>query len=227
MRILTLLLLGVIAWPWAYAEQPVSRYDSVSLSVSRERSVANDILVVELYAQHDGADAAEVSSRVNSDMGWAIDQAKKVPGVVIQTAGYISQPVYRDQHLVGWRARQSVRLESEDAGSLGELVGDLQSKLRIASMSYRISSRQRAQVEDDLIGEAIVAFGDRARLIADSLKRTGYRLIEMDVITDRAPTPRMRSMATTADSAVMSAPSIEPGEQVVRVMVNGTIEVLN
>lgn len=120
-----------------------------------------------------------------------------------------------------------MRLESEDAVSLGELVGKLQSKLGIGSMSYRISSQRRAQVEDDLIGAAIVAFGERARLIADSLKRTGYRVVKMDVITDRAATPRLRSMAASADSATMTAPSIEPGEQMLRVMVNGTIEVLN
>lgn len=227
MRTTVLLLLGAIAWPSAFAEQAASLYDAVSFSVSRERSVGNDILVVELYSQHDGADAADVSSRVNDDVGWAIDQAKEVAGVIIQTAGYHSQPVYRDQRLVGWRVRQSVRLESKDAAGLGDLVGDLQSRLGIASMSYRISSQQRAQVEDELIGAAIVAFGERARLIADSLNRTGYRVVKMDVITDRATAPRIRSMAASADSAAMTAPSIEPGEQVVRVMVNGTIEVLN
>ena len=227
MRSIILTLLAVIVTAPAYAEQPSSRYDAVSLSVSRERSVANDRLVVELFSQHDGANAAEVSARVNSDMTWAIERAKKVPGLVVQTAGYLSQPVYRDQRLVGWRVRQSLRLESEDAGSVAELLGELQSKLSIGSTSYRISSKQRALVEDELIAEAIIAFGERAQLIAQSLERKGYRLIEMDVITDRAPAARMRSMAASAESVAMSAPSIEPGEQVVRVMVNGTIEVLN
>ena len=226
MRIVIFFLLGVIAWAPAYAEQPSSRYDAISFNVSKERSVANDRLLVELFSQHDGADAAEVSARVNSDISWAIERAKQVPDVVMQTAGYFSQPVYRDQRLVGWRVRQSLRLESEDASSIGELLGELQSKLSIGSMSYRISSKRRALVEDELISEAIAAFGGRARLIAQSLERNGYRLIEMDVITDRAPAPRMRSMAA-AESVAMSAPSIEPGEQLVRVMVNGTIEVLN
>ena len=204
--------------------KPLAYLDNAS-SAQKPRAVLD--ATVELYSQHDGADAAEVASRVNADIAWGIDQAKQVEGMVIQTAAYFSQPVYRDQHLVGWRVRQSMRLESEDAASVSGLLGTLQSKLGVGSMTYKISPEQRAQVEDELIAQAIAAFGERAQLVTESLQRSGYRLVKMDVMTDRTPTPRIRSMAASQEAAAMTAPSIEPGTQVVRVMVSGTIEVLN
>jgi len=58
------------------------------------------------------------------------------------------------------------------------------------------------------------------------LGRSGYRIVNVDVITSgRSPAPvRMHAVAVMADSNAVAAPSIEPGVQTVSVQASGTIE---
>ena len=58
-------------------------------------------------------------------MRWALDRAKQVAGVKVQTTQYHTNPLYNKKVISGWRARQSIRLESESADQLSDLIGEL------------------------------------------------------------------------------------------------------
>lgn len=209
----------------ASAGEDSPTYDRVNFQVSATEEVSNDTLVAVMYQERDGQKPSAIADEVNRDIAWAVDVAKKASGIEVQTLGYHQQPQYRNQSVVGWKVRQSIRLESTDTESLATLVGELQSRLSVASIQYSISPRARAAAEDRLITEALERFDRRGRLIADQLGRPDYRIVNMDVATGgAAPGPvRMRAVTAMAESSV-TPPTLEGGVQKVTVQVSGTIE---
>lgn len=219
------LLMIAIASPALAHEQPPT-YDRVNFQISVGQEVENDTLVAVMYYERSGQKPSELADDVNRTVGQAVETAKRNAAVKVQTLGYRQEPLYKNQSVVGWKVRQSIRLESTDMAALATLVGELQSRLSVASMSYTVSPEARAQVEDALITRALARFEERGKLIAAELGRPGYRIVKADVITSAAaPVPvRMRAMAAMADASSVAPPTLEPGVQTVTVQVAGTVE---
>ena len=201
-------------------------YDRVSLSTVVAEQVAQDLLVTELFAQAEGPDPAALGAKVNTDMRWAVEQAKAVDRVEVRTLDYRTQPVYRNNRVDGWRVTQALRLQSGDSDALSTLVGLLQQRLSVRRLSYEISPGARKAAEDKLIGRGISAFRERAARVTDSFGKEDYRLVEVDVnTTGRGPEPRRyASSAVVAEAAAAPPPSLEPGTRELAVEVRGTIE---
>lgn len=200
-------------------------YDRVSLSAGAESEIPNDLLTAVLFMQREGNDASQLATEVNLSIEWAVIEAKKLAQVKVRTLEYRTHPVYSKQTLTGWRVRQSIRLESADASILSDLIGRLQERLAVDSITYRLSPERRRQVENELIQQALDAFSERAKLIAERLGRPEYRLVHINVDSAGAmPRPMYRSAAVSLQAEAVSAPSIEPGTQTVEIKVNGTIE---
>jgi len=229
MRITYILLCWLAVAGSAVADPTSTAYDRVALSVTAQERVGNDTLVADLYSEREDERAAEAATEVNENVSWAIGEARKVDGVSVQTTGYYSHPVYRDQTVIGWRVRQSIRLESRDAAGLSELIGRLQGRLAMSSINYKISPQRRAEAEDSLIKQALASFNKRAGLISMELGRPGYRIVNLDVVTSGTPARPMvgqrMAMAMESDAAGgVAPPTLESGVQNVQVRVNGTIE---
>lgn len=227
MRNIAALFIGALFIGAAVADDEDSAtYNRINLSVSAEQQVANDTVIAELFSEREGEQAANIAAEVNENIAWAVERAQDVEQVSVQTTGYHSQPVYRKQTIVGWRVRQSIRLESRDTTSLSALVGELQQRLAMGSIIYAISPALRARAENELITQALSSFGDRARLITKELGRSDYRIVRLDVGTSGTPMQRMRAerMGYGMQAAAEAPPVIESGVQVVRVSINGTIE---
>lgn len=206
--------------------QPPVVYDQIDLSASAEREIENDELVAVVYAQAQAQRQAEAANSVNQDIRWALDLAESTRGVTSQTLQYNSYPVYgNNQRIVGWQARQSLRLETRDSDRLSELLGDLQERVAIESVNYQVSREAREAADDELIAEALQSFNRRARLVADELGRSGYRIVRININTGggRVAPVAFRSRAMVAEADV-AQPALEAGTQTVSVNVSGTIE---
>ncbi len=208
----------------AVAAEQSQTYDRADLSVTAGREVENDTLVIVMYAQREGNDTSQLATEVNGLISDAIEQAKAVSAVKVQTLEYNTTPVYRKQALEGWRIRQSIRLESKESAVLSDLVGKLQKNLAIGNISYTVSPEQRGTVENQLIAEGIAAFKLRSQLVSREMGRSGYRLVHMQVNTSGiSPRPQlMRAMVM--EQAAAPAPALEAGTQQLQVHISGTIE---
>ena len=209
----------------AGAHETPQSFDRINFQVSAVEEVENDTLVVVMYSEHSGQKPSTIADEVNRDISWAVDLAKKSNTIKVQTLHYRQDPLYNNQSISGWKIRQSIRLESAEAESLSALIGDMQGRLSVASLRYTVSPMRRDKVERKLIAEALNRFESRGEQIQVELGRTGYRIVNRDVITSgQSSAPiRMRAAAMMEDAAV-AAPSIEPGVQTVSVQVSGTIE---
>jgi predicted secreted protein len=222
----TILLLPLLLLMAAQAHAAAhDGYNRVGLSASASMEVENDTLVAVLYTQKEGSNTSKLSKAVNRSITEAVEMAKKLPNIKVQTLEYSTNPVYKRNILNGWRVRQSIRLESKDSTALSDLIGTLQKKLKVSHISYSISPERRKEVEEQLIAKAIAAFNHRAELVAKAMDRNGFRLIQIQVNTSgMAPRPYpMRAMAMEAKIAD-AGPALEGGTQRVTVSVNGSVE---
>ncbi|MDH3830874.1 MAG: SIMPL domain-containing protein [Gammaproteobacteria bacterium] len=215
------LLTGINA---AFADDEL-RYNQVRLQSQQTEAVSNDTMHVSMNTYAEMQDPAKLAAKINNDMEWALQQAKQVQGVKINTGSYQTWPITRKEVTTGWRGQQDLVLESADTEILSRLVGQLQGRLQIKSMNFTVSDEKRAAVENRLIDVALDAFKQRAGIIGDNLKADGFRIVEINVNTSTQRPPmlrqaRMASMSMEASDAV----AVEGGESDVSVTVNGTIE---
>ncbi len=210
----------------ADAHESEPTFDRVSLSASAEREVENDLLVAVLFAEHQAPRQQTVSQAVNDAIRWALDKAKAMSGVKVQTTQYNTSPLYDKKIIRGWRARQSIRLESKNADVLSDLIGELQERLSIGSVKYALSKAARDAVEELLTTQALARYRQRAELITKELGRKTYRIVQININTQGA-NPRQVGYATRGIAAMekSAGPAIEAGVQRVTVNVSGTIEV--
>ncbi len=228
MKLLLLLcLMGSIPLPGAAEEQP--GYDRISLSVAASEKVGNDTLNAILYFQAQGRNISEVSDKVNQVIAWGVDHAARVPDIDVQTLDYQTRPLYQDGKPTGsWLVRHSIRLESRDAASLSSLLGELQKKLAIQHIGYRLSPDKRRHVEDALIKRVITRFKQRAHLVAQQFDAGDFRIVSLSISSSgeqHRPIPMMRTMAMS-EPQEMAAPVLESGEQTIQVGIDGVIELL-
>ncbi len=219
-----LVALGLVASAAAAEDAPDRR---VGFSVERSREVANDWVTAVLSASHEDPKAAEVASRINRDMTWAMGLAKAQSAVRTRSGGYSTFPVHDPQRgdLRHWRGVQEIVLESADVESVTALVGELQERLQVQSVAFSVSPERRRTIEEELVAETLAAFQQRAELVRKSFGATGYRLVEVHVGTGGSgPPPVQPMMRTLAAQAEMAPPALEGGTSEIMVSASGAIE---
>jgi len=202
-----------------------SHYNRVQLQAQQLESVSNDTMHVTLNTFGEARDPASLATQINDDMEWALGIAKRQEGITAGTGGYQTYPVYKDNVLKGWRGEQSLELEGRDSRAMSHLVGELQEKLQVKSMSFSVSDEKRTEVENRLISRALDAFKARAAIVVGNLHAKGYRIVDITISTSSqrppVPYPVGRMVATMqAESRV----AVEAGESNVSVTVSGAIE---
>jgi len=228
-------LVGLVFCTAAFAVPLVSLADSeqaedqVSFQVEVGRDVENDLVTAILNVTAEALKPAKLADTINSNMSWALEQARANQKVKSRSGAYQTYPVYEDKKIVRWRGRQELQLESQDVDQLSELVGTLQSRLQMQSLQFSVSPDKRRQVEDTLIEQALAAYQQRAEIIRKSLGAQGYKLLEVNIDTagQNRPIPPLRAEAVSMLSrSSVSQPAMEQGTSRVNVQASGKIRLL-
>ena len=223
LRILSIAVLFCLATiVQAHDEAPL--FNKVSLQAETQREVPNDEMRVTLVAEQQGSNPATLSQRVNDDMTWALEQAKKDDTITAETQGYSTQPIYNDGVIRGWRSRQELQLKSAEFTRLTELLGKLQERLQIVQMGFSPTPATRQKHENELITEAIQSFKKRIAIIQQNMDGQDYRIIEMNVNTGGFGYRPMAVADRGMSTMERSAPAVEAGTTEVMVTVSGSIQ---
>jgi hypothetical protein len=126
-------LFTCIAMTPALAHDADPTYDRINFRVNASQEVENDTLVAVMYYERSGQQPTAMAGDVNRTISQAVDTAKKNGAIKVQTLNYRQEPLYKNQKVVGWKVRQSIRLESMDVTALSTLIGELQQRLSVAS----------------------------------------------------------------------------------------------
>ncbi|MBW9258557.1 MAG: SIMPL domain-containing protein [Candidatus Thiodiazotropha sp. (ex. Lucinisca nassula)] len=220
-----ILIATIISVTPLHADQSERQYDLVQLNAYATMEVDNDTQIATLYAQREGTDLKDLTDQINGLIADAVKTAKQRSDIKVSTLGYRTSPRYHQQQLIGWRVRQSIRLESTASSAMSSLLGSLQSTLALESLSYTISTNKRQTAEESLTAQAISAFRKRAEQVTEQMGRSRYRLVEMNLQTiDHSPAPYAMRANMMAIEGRASAPTLEGGSQTLRVDANGKIE---
>lgn len=222
--IVMLWIATVFASP-GFAADTDLHYNQIRFQATASETVANDRMRAVLTVQDEDDDAAKLADRINQTMAWALQQSKGQKGIEVRSGGYSTQPVYNKNTLTGWRASQELILEGGDFGQISKLIGTLQQRLQLTTVSFSIAPDTRAAVERKLIDRALDSFKQRAEQVRKNIGTSGYRIVELNINTEDMPVqpyPVMRAEAASMKS--VAPPSFEGGNSDVRVSVNGTVQ---
>jgi len=223
--VLALLLLGLgLGDPAAAVAQDADQRATVlHLSQTAERTLARDLLRVELRVEETGSDPRAVQTAINRRMTAALDRARQAEGVRVETGSYHVGEERPTNRAPTWRGSQSLILKSKNADSTLKLVGALQSDgLSTASLGYEVSPETVRSAQDDLTTEALAALDRRAASVAEATHLAVLRYRDLRVgnaETEGRPVPRFGGAAMAAGAP----PVAEPGEAVVRVTVEAEL----
>jgi predicted secreted protein len=223
LRILCCLLIVSHAPVMANADD--RQYNQVRFQVQRSQAVANDLMRALLSVHEEDTDPAALADRINKTMSWALETVADYEALKITTAGYGIQPVYRKETLQGWRGDQDLQITGSDLAVVSDLIGKLQARLQLRSVSFLVSDDKRSGVEDQLIRQALDACQERARLIADQLGFKSYRIVDLNVSTGgEIIRPQERLYVRAAAAEGIAAPAFEAGESKLVVSVDAAVE---
>lgn len=227
-RLPLLALLACATLP-ALADEP--RYNQVSLRSEVSQEVSHDRMHVTLYTEAQDTDPARLAKKVTETLNGALTQARRAKGVTLHQGTRRSYPIYdeKGQKIRAWRERAELRLESAEFAALSQLTGELLQTLNMGSMSFSVSDELRKRHENELLREAVQAFGARATLTSEALGGTGYRLVNLNLhssgfaqpVLYRAPAKMM--MEASSDAI---APQVESGTTRISIQADGMIEVI-
>jgi predicted secreted protein len=214
--------IALLSAPAAFAKDKDDERPTTVLHLSQtaERTVLRDLLRIELRVEATGADAASVQSEINRRMAAALDRARQVAGVKVET-GFYNVGEERPQNAPPrWRGAQSIILLGKDADSMLKLAGALQADgLSTSGLAYEISPETVRGTEQDLTAEALAELDHRAAAIAEQMHLAVERYRDLRVgnaETGGGRMPRFAGMAA-------AAPVAEPGEAVIRVTVEAEL----
>lgn len=206
--LLPALLSALVFLGAARAEESDTALDRVEFQTQASREVDNDLTRVVLAVEKEHADPARLADDINRAMDWALKTARAETGVRSRSGAYHTFPVYDQQRIVRWRAAQELILESEQNTTLNGLVGRLQERLQVRSMTFGVSEPQRARIEQALTQEALDNFRARAQAIAERLGAAGYDIVRLQLQDDAGmppmPVQSMARMLKAEDAAVAS-----------------------
>lgn len=224
------LLLGALVFSTAQAQDNLDNslsFNVFSLSASASGEAANDLMRVTVVAQDEGEDSAELQSSVNASMQWAISRLRPYTQIDVKTQDYKTFPQYNKNrtNIVGWRASQSLNLETTDVKSAGEAIRKLQERLQVTNIRFEPTPSTRSAVEDQLINEALDAFKQRAQLIRSNIGAPGYNLLDINVQTGASfAQPQLRGEIAMIRSDSVAKPALEAGSSQITVTVTGRIQ---
>ncbi len=204
-------------------------YNVFNLTSESTAEVDNDLMIATLAVQLEDKDPAVLADKVNAAMAWATDVLRPYEMLNIKTRDYQTYPRYdtsQVRRLIGWRATQTLQLETEDFGAAGQAIQKLQEKLQVQGIRL-MTKDTRETASDQLIEEALNAFKDRATLIQKNMGAAGYRVLDINIQTGQSNTPMFNARAEMADvmrSSVASEPVVEPGTSRVTVQVFGRVQ---
>ena len=209
----------------AYAE--VESYNRVNFQVEVSREVANDLLVANLIVEIQDKEPALVTQRLNNVLNDALEKASAFSTVKASSGNQNTRPVYNKNKVDTWHGYAEIHLESLDFKATGELIMQLQQRMQLANIQFNISPDTRAQVENELITEAIKAFRTRASAISSAMGTNTYKNVNLSISNSGGkPTPHPRAMMRNvmALEASIPAPEFASGDSRMAVQINGAIE---
>lgn len=198
----------------------------LSLAASATREVPNDRLVVVLFAEREGSDAAGAQSAVNALIGPALEALRRAdPPLEFETGSFRAWPINVDGRIRSWRARATVRIEGAPSQTYSGLIAQLSGSLAIESLRHELSRSSKERAESELLAETAGRFQEKAQAAARALgfRDATIRSVSLNQAQSGTPIPTARvGLSATAMSGGAPLATAE-GTTTVTVSLEGSV----
>lgn len=238
--LLGLALTSAMAFPALAQETQIVQlpegHTALNFSATEQVEVEQDMLVASLRIQSEAKDPKEVQNTINEAMQKAVEAARKVPSIKVETGQYYVHPDYRhinrpdgthEQLLDKWRGTQTITLKGKVADDVLTVAGQLQDMdFLMNGLNYQLSPEKAEQVRDGLMEVTIESLTERARRVAAALGKSNVDIVEINVDAHMPPRPypvmyaRSAKMEMAAADAAMAAPTAEAGETTISMTIS-------
>jgi len=210
----------------AYAES--EPYNRVDFQIEIAREVANDLVVASMSVEIQDKQPSRVALLANTAIDDALKEASAFSTGKVVSGNQNTQPVYGKNNQVDtWRGHAEIRLESRDFKAAGELIMQLQQSMQLVNIQFTVAPDTRAQVENELIAEAIKKFQTRANGIRTAMGASSYKNVCLSINNGGdvpMPYPKAIMRGAMAMNAAIPAPEFAAGDSRMAVQVSGIIE---
>lgn len=224
------LALAALLWaaPFAAAgaadeAQPPAAATILHLSERAERQMPRDELELMLRVETTAKTPRDAQPEANRRMAAALDEAKKVATVSVDTpAMNVFESREKDKPPV-WKATETLRLRSKDFAAALALLGRIEDQgLLVSALNFTVSRDALKGVEDALTGEALKRLRARAEAIAAAMGLAVDHVRTVSLSDAAEPGPRPMFYARQS-AAAMPPPAAEAGEAPASVMVSAEV----
>lgn len=203
----------------------------LQLAAQGSVEVRQDLLMLTLSADREGASAAQVQENLRAALDAALSEAKKTAEpqqMDVQTGEFSVIPRYdRNNKISGWQGRASVLLQGRDFPRITAAAARV-SAMTVSHVEFDLSREQRAKAQTEAQKQAIDAFKARAAEITRAFGFASYTLREVSVGNENDEfMPRAMYAAAPESASLLSkkaAVAVEPGTSTVRVTVSGSVQ---
>lgn len=198
---------------------------AVQLEASALREVPEDTAHATLFVEKEHASAAMAQQLVSQVLSAALAKAKKDKDVSVKTGRTATYAVYgKDNRITAWRVRGELVLESKKVAELSQTVTAMTETMSIANMWFSLSTEAQRKVQEELQGEAVVAFKEKAETATRQFGFARYALSEARIAVSGQNVRFHEGVMqlSRAKSASANVP-MEAGKTTVSVSVAGTI----
>jgi predicted secreted protein len=213
----------------AQAEDPILTLPDgqviLSISATERQDVEQDLLIATLSYTVTEANPRLLQDEINTVMKKAVDAAKKVASVKVNTGGYqvyeTTDPRTKERK---WQGSQSLTLKSKAAQDVLDLAGALQDLgLTMNGLSYTIDPDTAVAVQDSLMEAALAQLQTRATRAAKALGKSKAELRDVQVQGQDFYIPQTYdggAVLMQAKARSIAAPVAEAGEQTLTLTVS-------
>lgn len=202
----------------------------LQLSANGQVEVQQDLLLLSMTTNREGADANTVQTQLKTALDTALTEAKKTAQegqMNVRTGNFSLSPRYgRDGKTTGWVGSAELVLEGRDFARVTAAAGKIQTMV-VSNVQFGLSHEQRAKVEAQAQTLAIDRFKAKAAEIAKNFGFASYNLREVAVNNNDWASPHQPNTMRGSPSSMLSTSSplpVEAGQTSVQITVSGSVQ---
>lgn len=170
-----------------------------------------------------GEKSDEVQGQLNQMMEKGTNVAKGKSEVEVSTARYNVRKNWdgKLRKYSGWTAYQELILDTENKEEISDIVGELQKEgFLVSNFNAYLSKDKKAEYRNQLIKEALSRVKIRADLVASEMGKDSAKITEINIDSNRFPSPGPRVYHSRISEMSLKAPTIEESKQNISVTIS-------
>lgn len=189
----------------------------------------NDEVVINFRVEERGKKLDALRQRVNQVSAKIKKSLAKEKGVKLKTSSRSVNPIWKPNQYNrvrdSWVVVQTGTITSKNLDEVPRWLNVIEKAgAKLQGLSFRISDALRRDTQESLRIQAVVAFKQKAKTMANALNAKYFHILHLNTGNAYSPPPMYRGEMAMMSKSRDVAPALSSGDSRITVNVNGDIE---